>query len=487
MSPRHEITEMNYDEDIKCDIVSSENSGTSTPAKLDDGTISVVSAKEEVHYRVYKRRWAGLVGFIVLNIISAMSWPWFGPISENVAVEFNLSVTQVNWLGNIVSCVYLPVSLSIPYLCSRWGIKISTYIGAGALLISAWVRYAGTVNGLQGNNAYALLLLGQVFAAIAQPVWQVLGPMYSERWFSLKGRTTATMLIAVSNPVGGAIGQIISPLPVNTRRSILLLGILSTASIPFVFLIGEKPPTPPTFSGSHKTKSFSSLLKAMVGMQVDEADRMTVRERVDFLIILISFGALVGQSTAFSLLTGEIFVPLGYSDTTCGLLGSVLLLSGLVAALISSPIFDRVFTHHFALVNKICTPIAGILWLSLIWIVKPDNTGACFAIMALLGIVSVPMLPIALELACEVTRNSDGSAAILWCMSNVFGIMFVLVGGVLAAPPTAPIPYDMHKDLIFSGVVVVVICFTILGLEGKQVRRRADEIHSKDILEKGTV
>jgi len=40
----------------------------------------------------------------------------------------------------------------------------------------------------------------QLFAGIAQPMFQVLGPMYSERWFDLKGRTTATMIIAVGMP-----------------------------------------------------------------------------------------------------------------------------------------------------------------------------------------------------------------------------------------------------------------------------------------------
>ena len=37
----------------------------------------------------------------------------------------------------------------------------------------------------------------QLLSGIAQPVYQVLGPKYSETWFSLKGRTTATMLLAV--------------------------------------------------------------------------------------------------------------------------------------------------------------------------------------------------------------------------------------------------------------------------------------------------
>ena len=38
---------------------------------------------------------------------------------------------------------------------------------------------------------------GQLFGAIAQPIFQVLGPMYSETWFDLKGRTTATMILSV--------------------------------------------------------------------------------------------------------------------------------------------------------------------------------------------------------------------------------------------------------------------------------------------------
>jgi len=32
---------------------------------------------------------------------------------------------------------------------------------------------------------------------MSQPVFQVLGPQYSETWFDLKSRTTATMIIAV--------------------------------------------------------------------------------------------------------------------------------------------------------------------------------------------------------------------------------------------------------------------------------------------------
>ena len=63
--------------------------------------------------------------------------------------------------------------------------------------------------------------------------------------------------------------------------------------------------------------------------------------------------------------------PYGYSNDVSGLMGATLLLAGLVAAAITSPLFDRVLTSHLAITCKILCPLLGGLWLSLIW------AGAC--------------------------------------------------------------------------------------------------------------
>jgi len=301
--------------------------------------------------------------------------------------------------------------------------------------------------------------------------------MYSETWFDLKGRTTATMIISVANPVGGAIGQLLSPIPGNTRHSILILGIISTASIPFVFLIGEAPPIAPTYAGSRKPESLLSLLRSMLGLHNSHSDLygyMTVRERIDFTIVILVFGVLVGAANSFALLTAEIFEPAGYSDDISGLLGATLLLAGLAAAIITAPLFDRVFTHHLAATSKILVPMIAIAWLSLIWAVKPGNIGGLFATVILIGTGSITMLPIGLELGCELTRNSGGSSAILWFSGNLFGIIFVLVEGALRAPATASPPLNMHKALIFHGVFIVLSCISIFFIRGTQVRRQND-------------
>jgi len=59
--------------------------------------------------------------------------------------------------------------------------------------------------------------------------------------------------------------------------------------------------------------------------------------------------------------------PYGYSDTESGLLGATMLLAGLLAAIITAPLFDRVFTHDLAKACKIFVPLTALGWLSEIW------------------------------------------------------------------------------------------------------------------------
>ena len=51
---------------------------------------------------------------------------------------------------------------------------------------------------------------------------------------------------------------------------------------------------------------------------------------------------------------------------------------------------------------------------SLILTVRPNNIAALFVIMTVIGVCSIPMLAVGMELACELTRVADGSSAIVW-------------------------------------------------------------------------
>ncbi|KAF7351184.1 MFS general substrate transporter [Mycena sanguinolenta] len=454
--------------------------------------VRVHSSTANYSYRLYKRRFVGIVGLIVLNVVSGMTWPWFGPISNNseelilaqlismyiyavtvpVAADFGMTLDQVNWLGNVMSCIYLPVSLLVPEVNRRYGIRRCCDVGAITLLISAWVRYASTPRSLSSNGAFALLFVGQFFAAIAQPIFQVIGPKYSETWFGLQGRTTATMVLSIANPIGGALGQLLSPI-------ILVLGIMSSVAAPFVFLISAAPPIPPTYSASKKAPGLVSLLRVMANKGRPTDPTMSLRERVDFTILFLVFGVLTAAGNVFSILTGEILQPVGYSSDSAGFMGATLILSGILAAIITAPLFDRIFTTHLAITSKVLVPILGVAWVAFIWIVKPNNTAALYALCAIVGVASVTMLPVGLELACEVTRNADGSVALLWFACNAFTIIFILGRDILSKALRAGLdanpPLNMHRALIFNGTVVLTTCCSIFFMRGKQTRKQVDQ------------
>ena len=73
----------------------------------------------------------------------------------------------------------------------------------------------------------------------------------------------------------------------------------------------------------------------------------------------------------FSILTSQYFSPQGYSDDTSGFIGATLLLAGIVASAVTSPLFDRVFTRHLGRTIKTLVPVLSATWVSLIWAGKP--------------------------------------------------------------------------------------------------------------------
>lgn len=94
------------------------------------------------------------------------------------------------------------------------------------------------------------------------------------------------------------------------------MAIIFTAAAPIVFLVGEAPPTPPSafhsvrwtavdsecslrkiaFAATKKRPSLTSLAHAMLGkVPRDEYAYMTKRQRIDFVILCVLFGVLVGM------------------------------------------------------------------------------------------------------------------------------------------------------------------------------------------------
>ena len=90
---------------------------------------------------------------------------------------------QINWFANAMSFTLLPISLSIPLLLSRFGMRYTVrtlviqfvaraqadstdlsqcYMGVALMILGSWLRVAGTAHSLSRGSSYGLLMLGEV-------------------------------------------------------------------------------------------------------------------------------------------------------------------------------------------------------------------------------------------------------------------------------------------------------------------------------------
>ncbi|CAE7152561.1 unnamed protein product [Rhizoctonia solani] len=398
--------------------------------KCDAVVASTVTRNDTVQYRLYKQRWLGLLGICILNIIASVGLTWFPSIAVTTSDEFGISLERINWLSNCNNVVYFPVSIVIPVISSRYGLRVS------------------------------------ILLAFGQPWFQVLGPKYSELWFDLKGRTTSTTLIALSNPVGSAVGHLVAPFCPTVRSSVLILAISTTVLVPSALLIQKAPPIPPTFSGSRPSLPPSQVLRAFLGCSRPGESTMAPRERTDAVIITLTFGSLVAAFTAISVLLAQAIEPYGYDSGVAGIMGAVSILSGVVGSIIASPIFDRYLTHHLGLASKIIVPILAACYIAFIWVVRENNTAGLYVVLVIMGVGSFTLLPVALEMV---------SSAVLWCVGNLFTLVFITVMDHLRDDsPSASPPSNMRKAFVFQASFVAACTVFIVGLKAKQTRRELD-------------
>ncbi|KAG8887194.1 hypothetical protein FRB99_004306, partial [Tulasnella sp. 403] len=195
---------------------------------------------------------------------------------------------------------------------------------------------------------------------------------------------------------------------------------------------------------------------------------------IDFVILILAFGCLVGVLCAFSILVAQVYSPYGYDSTQSGIVGAALLIAGIVGALLTAPLFDRWLAHYIGITIRVSVPAIGAGWLSMIWAVG-HGLAPSYVVLAVIGFLSFMLLPLALELACEVTGNAEFSSAALWFSGNMFSMIFVLISDRLKAGASANPPYNLRNTLILQGSFALAIGLTAVFIEGKQVRRELDE------------
>ena len=434
-------------------------------------------------YKVYKRRWFGLMQLVLLNIIVSWDvsiatvlvvdlrsfnlclrsqWLSYSPVANTAATFFSTSPSIVNWLSTSFLFAFVVASPVTFYILHKSGPRLAIIIASVLILLGNWFRYGGTRS---KPASFGLVMFGQILIGLAQPFVLAAPTAYSGLWFSPRGRVSATAIASLANPFGGALGQLINPFlatsPSDIPNMTLYIAIISSVATIPSFFIPRAPPTPVSASSTHMRPNITRQISLLVRSPT-------------FWLVFLPFSVYVGFFNSLSSLLTQILTPYNYSETESGIAGALLILVGLVAAAITSPIIDR--SKAYLLLIRILVPIIAIFYVSFIWAPPSKSVVAPYIICSILGAASFSLVPVALEWLVEVTWpvGPELSSVVCWAGGQLLGGVFIIISDALEDGGDAKPPFNMHKALVFEAVVacVVVPAALALGWVGEATNKR---------------
>jgi len=427
---------------------------------------SLINLQEAQGYKVYKRRWIGLVTLMLMNIMISWGWITFAPVSTSSQTFFKLSsVSSINWLSTVILFAYIAISPLVIFTLHRYGVKTALYFAALFSVCGAWIRYIGArIDSSEGGH-YGVVMFGQILIGFAQPFVLGAPAYYSDIWFTSRGRVTANALISLSNPLGAALGQLVDPFlvsqPSNIPSMLLYVAIITTVvTVPILF-VKSRPPTPPCPSSAEEKVPLKDAIFRIAGS-------------LEFWLIFILFSILVGFFNASSSLLNQILEPYGFSEDEAGIGGAILIVSGLVASAIVSPIIDR--SHSFMLAIRLLVPIIAACYIALIFAPQSRSLAPPYIVLAILGASSFSLLPLSLEFTVEITHpvSPELTSTLLWGGGQLFGAIFIIVMTALGDRHGG----NMKQALIFEAIVAcfAAIAGMCLGWGDRSLRVQARRI-----------
>ncbi|KAF2165296.1 hypothetical protein M409DRAFT_67172 [Zasmidium cellare ATCC 36951] len=426
-------------------VLVQQSTADTTDGLLDDNNIEHHASPSPPQYRVYKRRFFGLAQLVLLNIVISWDWLTYASVSDTAAQFFDTSESVINWLSTAFLLAFAVAAPATIWILNRYGPKASILAASALTLIGNWVRYAGT---RAGSGYFGVVMFGQILIGLAQPFVLAAPTRYSQLWFSDQGRITATAIASLANPLGGALGQLISPIWSDDisgfPNMVLYVGIISSvATIPAPF-IPAKPPSPPSATAALEKLDLVQALRELP-------------HNASFFLIAIPFAVYVGFFNATSSLINQIFEPYGFSETDAGIAGGLLILVGLVASAIVSPIIDR--TKKYLITIKVIIPILAILYIILIWMPGTRSLAGPYIVCALLGATSFSLLPVALEVLSILTLpvSPEVSSVIGWTGGQVLGAIFIVIMDALQGGWSSQPPDSLKRALVFQAVVACAV------------------------------
>jgi len=392
---------------------------------------------EQTDFKVYRYRWIVLLVFMFVIAINQLLWITFASITSNAASHFGVSDLSIGLLSMSFMIVFLFFSIPASWVIDTYGIRVG--VGIGAVLTGIF----GLMRGLTAGD-YTLVLISQIGIAIGQPFIVNAITKVAARWFPINERATASGLGTLAIYLGIFVGLALTPylmLRAGIGGMLVIYGIVSVIAA-IVFFIGarEHPPTPPCRPDQEER----SLIL--------EGFKQILRKK-DFLLLMLIFFVGLGIFNGVTTWIENILSPRGFSITQAGIIGSMMIVGGLIGAVVIPMLSDR----YRKRTPFIGLALAGAI-VGLVGITFATSYGLLLASAFILGLFLLSAGPVGFQYGAEITYPAPEGASngLLILMGQISGILFIFGMDIFKSKATG--------SMTSSLVVLIVLIFLSLFL-----------------------
>jgi|TARA_B110000090_G_scaffold177945_1_gene201394 hypothetical protein len=399
---------------------------------------------------LYRRRWAMLFVNFLLNTANSTVWVAVSSIQAPAVQLYNVSPDHIVLLTNLVYILFIPGTFLSTILLSKYGLYTTSGIGALFLCLASWCRVFSAFNKL-----FAMEIVASIVFSIGQPLVMNGVAKFGSNWMAPKERFVATMFYnTLPASLGAAILELVAAKHVTGPEQVpayllLIAGAVSLISVLFLFVMKERPPTPPEY----KPISVASLLRNGRGQlptspnhpdhQQPSCCQQTMKsignvgrafQNFKFLTTLIISAVAVLIICAYPAASYNILHPLGYEQARIDDLTAVFFVTGILGAVVIAPLADcarskwgSIATQLF-LVLIMSTALLGSIMLYIHAV--PNNFNKIAMWLGVLSFSVNSSVPIALETGASVVSeelNESSSSGLMIACGNLFGFIVVYV------------------------------------------------------------
>lgn len=354
-------------------------------------------------------RWVVLFAYTLVAFSTQLIWLNFSGIAEpQVTGIFNASIDQIGYLAAFWPLVFIPLSLPTGLSIDKWGFKLNVVIGSLILTVFSWLRLTAGLN-------FSLLLLYQTLAGIGQPfVYNAISKL-AGAWFPKGEQTLANGIGTMGQLVGMITALVIAPIMVPDptfselqENMLVFSAIVTIALVLFTVLAREKKRG--VEERGHSWGSLLSEMKSVVKMR-------------NIIVMMLLFFVGVGVFSGLIQWTESILSTRGVGSLDAGLIGAVLLVSGIVGMVAISYVADKYsMLKRFVTINTLVSAV-------FLFVFAFQAGFAVYALSAVLvGFFLLSLAPIGLQISLETVgeARSGSAASIVWLASQVGALILIV-------------------------------------------------------------